>query len=58
MPVRRLREIGGMLGRSARSETALRDGFNLGIAFQIIDDLLDVTGDAGRAGQAGRQRFA
>ena len=40
-------QIGGMLGRVTREqEDALRDyGFNLGIAFQIVDDLLDFTGD-------------
>jgi octaprenyl-diphosphate synthase len=41
-------QIGGMLGKVApEHEQALREyGFNLGVAFQIIDDLLDVTGDA------------
>src|SRR5580765_2156990 len=41
-------QIGGMLGRVARErEQALQEyGFNLGIAFQIVDDLLDFTGDA------------
>jgi octaprenyl-diphosphate synthase len=40
-------QIGGMLGRvSPEHETALQEyGFNLGIAFQIVDDLLDFTGD-------------
>src|SRR5262245_31569998 len=40
-------EIGGMLGKvGSEREQALREyGFNLGIAFQLIDDLLDVTGD-------------
>jgi octaprenyl-diphosphate synthase len=40
-------QIGGMLGRvSAEHEKALQEyGFNLGIAFQIVDDLLDFTGD-------------
>ena len=39
-------QIGGMLGKvSSERETALRDyGFNLGIAFQLVDDLLDFTG--------------
>ncbi len=38
-------QIGGMLGGVTReSEVALREyGFNLGIAFQLIDDLLDYT---------------
>jgi octaprenyl-diphosphate synthase len=40
-------QIGGMLGGvSPERETALRDyGFNLGIAFQLVDDLLDYTAD-------------
>jgi octaprenyl-diphosphate synthase len=40
-------EIGGMLGSVSRDEqAALRDyGFNLGIAFQLVDDLLDYTAD-------------
>jgi octaprenyl-diphosphate synthase len=40
-------QIGGMLGKvSPEQEEALREyGFNLGIAFQIVDDLLDFTGD-------------
>ena len=40
-------EIGGMLGDvSAEQRTALREyGFNLGIAFQLVDDLLDYTAD-------------
>ena len=40
-------EIGGMLGGVSHDEqTALRDyGFNLGIAFQLVDDLLDYTAD-------------
>jgi octaprenyl-diphosphate synthase len=41
-------QIGGMLGKvTSEQEQALREyGFNLGIAFQIVDDLLDFTGDA------------
>lgn len=40
-------EIGGMLGTTAPEQiTALREyGFNLGIAFQIVDDVLDYTAD-------------
>src|SRR5438128_4533465 len=45
--------IGGMLGNvSAEREQALREyGFNLGIAFQLVDDLLDFTGDTGAVGK-------
>ena len=40
-------QIGGMLGGVTREqELALREyGFNLGIAFQLVDDLLDYTAD-------------
>jgi octaprenyl-diphosphate synthase len=40
-------QIGGMLGKVRREqEQALQEyGFNLGIAFQLVDDLLDFTGD-------------
>ena len=46
-------QIGGMLGKvSAEREQALREyGFNLGIAFQLVDDLLDFTGDAQAVGK-------
>ena len=47
-------QIGGMLGERRRrsSETALREyGFNLGIAFQLVDDLLDYTADAAALGK-------
>jgi octaprenyl-diphosphate synthase len=39
-------EIGGLLGNvGPDSRRALRDyGFNLGVAFQLVDDLLDLTG--------------
>ncbi|MBI1872644.1 MAG: polyprenyl synthetase family protein [Acidobacteria bacterium] len=40
-------QIGGKLGRVApERERALHEyGFNLGIAFQLVDDLLDLSGD-------------
>ena len=46
-------QIGGLLGRvGTEREQALREyGFNLGTAFQIIDDLLDFTGDAEALGK-------
>ena len=46
-------QIGGMLGKvGPEQEQALREyGFNLGIAFQIVDDLLDFTGDAAALGK-------
>jgi octaprenyl-diphosphate synthase len=46
-------QIGGMLGGvTPDQETALRDyGFNLGIAFQLVDDLLDYTADATALGK-------
>jgi octaprenyl-diphosphate synthase len=46
-------EIGGMLGDvTADQRVALRDyGFNLGIAFQLVDDLLDYTADAEALGK-------
>jgi octaprenyl-diphosphate synthase len=46
-------QIGGMLGTlSAERQQALREyGFNLGIAFQLVDDLLDFTGNAGTVGK-------
>ncbi len=46
-------QIGGLLGRvSGEREQALREyGFNLGIAFQLVDDLLDFTGDAAAVGK-------
>ncbi len=39
-------EIGGMLGQATpeRREALREYGFNLGIAFQLIDDVLDLTG--------------
>jgi octaprenyl-diphosphate synthase len=46
-------QIGGMLGRvSGEREEALREyGFNLGITFQLVDDLLDFIGDAAAVGK-------
>jgi octaprenyl-diphosphate synthase len=46
-------QIGGMLNKiSSEREQALREyGFNLGMAFQIVDDLLDFTGDAEAVGK-------
>jgi octaprenyl-diphosphate synthase len=46
-------EIGGLLGEcTAEQRTALRDyGFNLGIAFQIVDDVLDYTAEESRLGK-------
>jgi octaprenyl-diphosphate synthase len=46
-------QIGGMLGAvTPEQEVALRDyGFNLGIAFQLVDDLLDYTADASALGK-------
>jgi octaprenyl-diphosphate synthase len=46
-------QIGGMLGGvSTDHEVALQEyGFNLGIAFQLVDDLLDFTGDAAALGK-------
>ena len=46
-------QIGGMLGKvTAEQEEALREyGFNLGVTFQLVDDLLDFTGDAAALGK-------
>jgi octaprenyl-diphosphate synthase len=46
-------QIGGLLGRvSPEQVRALQEyGFNLGIAFQLVDDLLDFTGDATALGK-------
>lgn len=46
-------EIGGMLGTLAPEQRpALREfGFNLGIAFQLVDDLLDYTADESALGK-------
>ena len=47
-------EIGAILaGANADERTALRDyGLDLGIAFQLADDLLDLTADGGELGKA------
>lgn len=46
-------EIGGLLGQcSDEQRVALREyGFDLGIAFQIVDDVLDYTADEGALGK-------
>jgi octaprenyl-diphosphate synthase len=46
-------QIGGLLGDATPEQVrALREyGFNLGIAFQLMDDLLDFTGDAAALGK-------
>jgi octaprenyl-diphosphate synthase len=46
-------EIGGLLGHSTDGQReALREyGFNLGLAFQIVDDVLDYTADASALGK-------
>lgn len=46
-------KIGGMLGETTlEQQDALWDyGFNIGMAFQIVDDLLDFTGEEGALGK-------
>jgi octaprenyl-diphosphate synthase len=46
-------EIGGVLGGvSTEQQHALREfGFNLGVAFQVVDDLLDYTADEASLGK-------
>ena len=46
-------EIGGLLGACSHEQrVALREyGFDLGIAFQIVDDVLDYTADEGALGK-------
>jgi octaprenyl-diphosphate synthase len=46
-------QIGGLLGTVTLEQSqALREyGFNLGLAFQLVDDLLDFTGDAAALGK-------
>ena len=50
--------IGGILGNATpEQERALEQyGISLGMSFQLIDDLLDFSGDRDRARQAGRRR--
>lgn len=47
-------EAGAILGRASKAEQAalVRYGTALGAAFQLADDLIDVTGDATTAGKA------
>lgn len=47
-------EMGAILGEASSSErNGLREfGRNLGVAFQMVDDLIDVLGDAQQAGKA------
>ncbi len=53
-------EIGGLLGNvTPERRVALREyGFNLGIAFQIVDDVLDYVADESALGKADRRRPA
>lgn len=46
-------QIGGMLGTSSREEqeSLWEYGFNLGVAFQLVDDLLDYTADEATLGK-------
>jgi octaprenyl-diphosphate synthase len=46
-------QIGGMLGgvTSEQAQALQEYGFNLGMAFQLVDDLLDFTGDAAALGK-------
>ena len=46
-------QIGGMLGNveTDRAEMLREYGFNLGVAFQLVDDLLDYTADAAALGK-------
>src|SRR5262249_62407201 len=46
-------QIGGMLNKlpGERAQALWEYGFNLGMAFQIVDDLLDFTGDAEAVGK-------
>lgn len=44
-------EIGGLSGTAEEREALRRFGESLGMAFQIVDDLLDYTGDASETGK-------
>jgi octaprenyl-diphosphate synthase len=46
-------KIGGMLGPTTREqqEALWEYGFNIGMAFQLVDDLLDFTGEEGALGK-------
>lgn len=46
-------KIGGMLGPTtvAQQDALWEYGFNIGMAFQLVDDLLDFTGDQGALGK-------
>jgi octaprenyl-diphosphate synthase len=46
-------QIGGMLGEAGESrELELREyGFNLGVMFQLVDDMLDFTGESDALGK-------
>ena len=53
-------ETGAILGGAPEDAVQALDryGYNIGMAFQIVDDILDVQGDAGEIGKACRQRSA
>jgi farnesyl diphosphate synthase len=50
-------EAGGLMAKASPRAMSALNGFahDLGLAFQITDDLLDVTGEAGRMGKAARK---
>ena len=52
-------EVGGAIAnRPAEEQAALRSyGRNLGIAFQLVDDALDYSGNSSQARQVGRRRL-
>ena len=47
----RRRQAQGVLPRGEKEQALREYGFNLGIAFQLVDDLLDFTGDAQAVGK-------